>query len=121
MNNRISVIIYFVYIQCLVNCNFDSLHRNVERVETNETHILNEIIANYLHKYFDDEDIFFSISLSSMNDEQNYFQENLIHELVVGPKFSNFSYNILQTIDQSRSGNRNVFNLIFIDGDASLT
>lgn len=121
MNYKISIIIHFVCVQSLVNCNCDILQRDVERFKTNATYIPIEIIANYLHKYFDDEEIFFSISLSSLNDETKYFQEDLIDKLVINPKFSNFSYNILHEIDQSRIGHQKVFNLIFIDGSTSLS
>lgn len=90
--------------------------------EKNETFLLAEIISNYIHKYFSDERVFLSITLCSSSIDQKYHQANLVHRLISdNSKLDNFTYNVLSTLDRSRRGNTNAFNLILIDKSASLT
>lgn len=86
----------------------------------NKTIILNEIIGNYLLKYFNNEKVFVSIVLSSSNNYQKYLQADLIRKLMMNSKISNFSFNVLNTVDQSRQGNIKVFNLIIAESNISL-
>lgn len=92
-----------------------------EMAETNETvSIPIEIISNYLLKYLNDENVFLSISAASSNGDQKYVQEILLTNLLKNSMLSNFSYDILSNINRTRQGNRNAFNLIFVDGSDSL-
>lgn len=93
----------------------------MNKIESNDSNIPITIITNYLHKYFDPEIIFFSISLSSLNVNHQYYQDEMVDKLISTPKLTNFSFNVLNIIDQFRSGNLNVFNLIFTDESESLT
>lgn len=102
--------VHLLFVKCSPVGSFDS----------DGTLIPSEIIANFLKTYFDSEEMFVSISLLSSNLDQKYFQTGLLKKLVTSSKFSNFSYNILNKIDQSRNGNKNAFNLILVDGSASL-
>lgn len=101
---------------CCVNC---SILLNVKN--KNNVIIPTEIISNYLHKYLKCEEKFLSISSSSDSIQQKYFQEDIISNLIVHAKLKNFTYNILNKIDQSREGNKNVFNLVFVDKSTSIT
>lgn len=62
--------------------------------------ILTEIISNYLFKYFNDANVFLSIISTSLSLEQSQFHEDLSSNLLVHPKFYNFSYTILSGIDE---------------------
>lgn len=86
----------------------------------NKTVILNEIISNYLLKYFNNEKVFVSIVLSSSNNHQKYLQADLIGKLMMISKVGNFSFNVLNAVDQSRQGNIKVFNLIIVVSNVSL-
>lgn len=108
-------IIFFSVISISVDCSL-LLHKNLE----DETIIPAEIISNYLQKYVNCEEVFLSFSFSSSNVEQEYFQEDLFIHLMLDPKLENFSYNILDQVDQSRKENKHAINLILIDGSASL-
>lgn len=89
--------------------------------EKNETFILAKIISNYIHKYFGDDRVFLSITLCSSSIDQKYHQANLVRRLISdNSKLDNFTYNMLSTLDSSRRGNTNAFNLILIDKSASL-
>lgn len=112
--------IVLIFFCVCVKCNV-LLHNNLITTDIDKTVIPTEIISNYLQKYLSCDEVFLSISLTSPNDDREYFQEDLISNLVVNSKLENFSYNILNKVDQSRRGNRNVFNLVFIDRSALLT
>lgn len=89
--------------------------------EQDETIIPTEIIGNYLHKFLSYNEVYLSIALSSVNIDQHLLQQNFVSKLMMDSKLVNFSFNILNTLDQSRRGNTDVFNLILIDGSESLT
>lgn len=97
-----------------------SFRENVEIIERNATIIPTEIISNYLHKFFSFEYFSLSIALSSSNLYQQYFQADLIEELVTNSKLNDYSFSILNKVYQKRIGNTNVFNLILIDEGDSL-
>lgn len=101
----------FFYVQC--NVLFNVKNKNDATVAT-------EIISNYLHTYFECEEHFLSISSLSHNDNQKYFQRDIISNLIVHSKLENFTYNVLNKIDQKREGNKNVFNLVLVDRSASI-
>lgn len=95
-------------------------HNNVTASGRDETFIPTEIISNYLNQHLSCHDVFLSISLTSTPDDREYFQEDLISNLVVHSKLENFTYNILNSADQMRRGNKNVFNLVLIDRSSLL-
>lgn len=97
------------------------LETTIERLDSDATIIPVKIVINYLNRYFDDEEVFISISSSSSNYNQKQVQDDLIHELVLNLLSANFSHNILDKVDSSRLGNKNVFNLLFTDESSSLT
>lgn len=114
MNYIFILIIYSFSVKCNVLLS--------ENVVQNEAIILTEIIGNYLHKYLNSHGVFLSIALSSTSIDQRRFQLDLVNNLVMGTKLNNFSFNILNTLDQSRFGNKDRFNLVLIDGsESSLT
>lgn len=97
-----------------------ALHRDLEPPKSHETNVITEILSNYLERYFGQRQAFISFALSSVKIERKFVQENLVSELVTNPKLANFSYNILNKVDQSQGENKRVFNLIFVDGSDSL-
>lgn len=107
--------IHFLCVESSLN-NFKSL----EPIKDDEVNVLTEIVSNYLYKYFYKQQVYFMIAISSSNPEQKLFQEDVICKLVTGSKFGYFSYNFLDIVDQENRGNKNAFNLIFVDGAASL-
>lgn len=109
------VFVYFLCVESGLN-NFKSL----EPIKDDEVIILTEILSNYLYKYFYQQQVYFLIAKKSSNVEQQFFQEDLIGKLVTGTKFGHFSYNFLGKVDQIQRGNRNAFNLLIVDGVASL-
>ena len=93
-----------------------------ENFVQNDAIILTEIVGNYVHKYLNSHGVFLSVALSSSSVDQQRFQQDLVNNLVMDTKLNNFSFNILNTLDQSRLGNIDAFNLVLIDGSkASLT
>lgn len=105
-----------------VNCNL-ILYKSVKTLKVNnETAVLSEIISNYLLTYFHDEKMSVSIVMSSSSSKihQSYLHEDLVENLMLNLNASNFSFNVLSNIDQSRLGNRNVFNLLIVDDSISL-
>lgn len=114
MKYELFLFINFVCINCSV------LYDDVKTLEMDKTIIPSEIISNYLLKYVNCDEVFLSISFSSRNIEQEYFQEDLLTNLMKQTKLSNFSYNILDRVDPYRKGNKYAFNLIFVDEIKSL-
>lgn len=90
-----------------------------EKVVQNEAIILTEIVGNYLHKYLNSHGVFLSIALSSSTTDQQRFQQDFVSNLVMDTKLNDFSFNILNTLDQSRLGNIDAFNLVLVDGSKS--
>lgn len=84
-----------------------------------EAAMVTDIICNYLYNFVSKEYSFLSIVLSSSNDEQRYFQENII-EVLMKSQFDSLTYDIRDKVEQSRGGNTNAFNLLLIDQDASI-
>lgn len=109
------LMIYFAVIESA-----PALHRDLEPPNSHETNVITEILGNYLERYFGQRQAFLSFALSSVKIERKLIQENLVSELVTSPKLVNFSYNILNKVDQSQGENKRVFNLIFVDGTDSL-
>lgn len=108
------LILNFLYIE-----NNLILPQNDESSQS-RTNIIIEIAKNYLNQHISKRVSVLSIVLSSSTAEQNFFQAELVNELV-NTKTHQFSYTILNTLDQLRKGNRISFNLVFIDGTNSLT
>lgn len=79
-----------------------------------------KIISNYINKYLNPTDSFLSLSYSFSNDDQKYYQKELIADLLKQQKCAAFSYNILNKIHQFRRGNKSAFNVILVDGCVSL-
>lgn len=84
------------------------------------TQIPVEIVSNYLRKYLNCKEHFLSIAFSSSNDEQKYFQKDLISNMLKCAKLNNFTYRIMNEVYQYRKGNKIVFNVIFVDESASI-
>lgn len=111
----------FWCIRIIVCYNYTNiLDKSKEGLDFTDNFIPTSIIANYLCKYFDGGDVLVSISSTSLSDEQQDHQTALLNDLISEPKFSKFSYNILDHIDQSSRGNHKIVNLIFIDESESL-
>lgn len=109
------ILLFYLNVLC-VKCNILLNENNKD-----DANIPTEIISNYLHKYLYYEEKFLSLSsFSEDDDEQKYFQQKIMSNLMVHSKLENFTFNILNKIDQSREGNKNIFNLIFVDKSASL-
>lgn len=115
---KMKLLLFLIFNILCVKC---SLILNMEKSDIdNKTVILNEIISNYLLKYFNNEKVFVSIVLSSSNNHQKYLQADLIGKLMMISKVGNFSFNVLNAVDQSRQGNIKVFNLIIVVSNVSL-
>lgn len=82
-----------------VECNSTAL-KSVNEPKNSQIYIPIEIVSNYFYKYFRNSEVFISISMSSSSEVQKYFQNDMITELVKHSRFSNFTYNILDTMDQ---------------------
>lgn len=85
-----------------------------------KTIILTEIVSNYLHRYFHNAQVCFSIASSSSSVDEKYFQNDLIRKLVKEAEYGHFLYNFVDMLDQWQTGNINSFNLIFVDDKKSL-
>lgn len=106
---------HFLYLKCSI--------QEFERIQVakeDEVLIPTEIISNYLHKYFGQENIFVSFVFTSSNGYKNYFQKVLITKLM-RHKLGNFSCNLSNGINILRIGNKNALNLILIDEKDSLS
>lgn len=112
------VLLLFLCLLC-TECN-SKINEVPAKSATDNITIPTEIIINYLQQYFSCDGFFISILLSSSNNEQRKLQDDFINELVLHPRFMTFSYNILNRVDPSRLGNKNNFNLAFVDEGASL-
>lgn len=83
--------------------------------------VMIEVVGNYLDKYISHKISVLSIATASSSVQQKYFQKDLIEQLLItNLKICNFSYKILNKVDQTRPANNRAFNLIFIDGTNSL-
>lgn len=82
--------------------------------------VIIEVVGNYLNKYACQKTSTLSIATASSSIQQKYFQEDLIEKFVTSRKISNFSYTILNEVDQRRQENNQAFNLIFTDGSNAL-
>lgn len=107
--------VFLITISFYIKCNADS---NFNALKNDEIIIPIEIISNYLYKCLSRENVFLSIVCP--NSSYTHFQNDLIRHLISNPELSNFSYNILNEVDQTRQGNINAFNVIIVDGIVSL-
>lgn len=110
------LIAFISFAQCCIKFN-----PNRYATEMDETVIPTEIVRNFLYKYLSHEQVSLSFVSMDSNVGRSRFQENLISNLVADPKLSNFSFNILKEVDQTRKGNTNIFNVVIIDGIESLS
>lgn len=116
MNFRFYFIIFSISVECEKEFHkVFTIQKNID-----QSAILSELIANYLIKYFDDEENFISIIIASSEVDQRYFQHNSLDLLFSQPKIREFSHNILSTIEISNRTERNIFNLIFVEGSKCL-
>lgn len=109
--------ILFLLINILYVRSIVQLPKRTSSYANNKKIILTKIASNYLDKYFDHEQVYFSIMSSSSNIDQKYFQTDLIVNLVKSSKLSNYSHSFLNQMDQleDKRETKNVFNLIFVD------
>lgn len=112
---RTLLIAHFLCIKC-----YALLFDNETLFEIDESIIPAEIVSNYVHKYLNPKEMFISISLSSSNAGQKYFQEKFIFNLLKNPKVNEFSNNILYKLQQSARRTVIDFNVILVDKSASL-
>lgn len=114
-------IVIFLMCFCCVECNFP-YHVAIDTLETIEITIPITIVRNYVKKYLSEETIFLSISSASSSFEQRVLQDDIVSHFLKQPAINNFSYTILKDlIYQFRRRNRDIFNIIFVDGSESLT
>lgn len=109
------IIFIFIFSKILYAQDIFEPSTNWNSLVKDKTIILTEIIGNYLYKYFNNEHEFFSITSSSSNSDQKYFQEDLIQQLIMSSKSGNFTYNFLNELDPAQHENKNTFNLIFVE------
>lgn len=82
--------------------------------------VLIEVVGNYLDEYIRHKTSELSIATASSSVQQRYLCEDLIGKLIKSRKLSNFSRSFLSEVDQTRHGNKQPFNLIFVDGSGAL-
>lgn len=107
--------INFVFVESILYLNTVSAKSFPSNVD-----VTIELVVNYLDKYISHKTSVLSIVTASSNVQQKYFQEDLIEKIVTSPKIRNFSYNILNKVDQTRHENKQAFNVIFIDRSSAL-
>lgn len=100
--------------------NFVYINSTLVELHQSNFDIIIEIVGNYLDKYISHKTSVLSIASSSSTIQQAYFHEDLIRKFVSSARLGNFSYDILNKVDQSRQGNDQKFNVIFVDGYSSL-
>lgn len=93
-------------------------HIALNQREPFESVTLSKIIANYLIKYFGDEEMYISI-VAPPSDKRVSFEEDFFRKFLHDVTLLKFGYNCLDKLDTSRF-RRNAFNLIFIDTHLSL-
>lgn len=104
--------ILFLNILCI---SFSSSKEQFQIPDKIKTSVSNEIVSNYLNKYFNKKYVL--ITLSSSNLKQKYFQDDLICNLLKCTKFHNFSYKLVNNINNSSGA----FYLLFVDTSSTLT
>ena len=82
--------------------------------------VIIEVIGNYLEKFISHKESILAIATASLGVQQKHLQDDLIQKFITSTKIINFSYKILKKVDQTRQGNNQQFNLIFIDRSGTL-
>lgn len=117
MNSPVTLLLLFV-------CSGYTLHPRSNFVfqesPSENSAVLSEILANYIVKYFGDEEIFLSIILGSSNNERNHFHTDLFYHLFDNPNLKEFPYNVLYSLGNVAGGKRSAFGLILIKDTDSL-
>lgn len=85
-----------------------------------ESAIVGKIIANYLNKYFSEEQIFVSIIFPSLAKRNQQFLDDLFTTLFNDPTMEMIACNFLNKIDTFIHDNIRGLNLILVDGSKSL-
>lgn len=93
---------------------------DINQSTTNGSIILKNILTNYLRKYFSDEKMFVSIIIPSVNKQWNTSEADFFDNLFNDSILTDFSYNVLDTLNGSVCDNKNAFNLILVDDIKSL-
>lgn len=109
------LIINFVCVECNL-----LLLQPLEVPQNNQIEMPVEIVENYLHRYISQEQVFLSICVGATNDDQKELQRVFVSNIMQHSRTETISYNLLNSIHQSRKRNMNIFNLILVDGSASL-
>lgn len=118
MNIRI-IYFYSVFCASFALNSYEPFH--IELSKSNKKVILSEILTNFLIKYFSDKDIFVTIILEPLHEEQQCFQQDLFVDLFDNPALTEFAYSILDQLDSAIRDHRNAFNLIIIENNNGLT
>lgn len=105
---------YFLFV--CIGCAL-ALPRNFEfqPIESSDTVVLGQIIANYIRRYFSNESIFISLVHASSNKNRLRFHEELVTNLFFNPNITHFSYYIGIELISHRIVRRRAFNIILID------
>lgn len=82
--------------------------------------VAGHILKNFFRKYFSDEQIFVSLTISPPDRERNHMQDDLVTHLVINLTKAGFSYNILNKLGGNTRDNWKDFHLIVVDGSKQL-
>lgn len=116
---RMEIITVLVINFVCVECNL-LLLQPLEVPRNNQIEMPVEIVENYLNKYISQEQVFLSMCVGATDDDQKELHRLFVSNIMQHSRTEDISYNLLSSIHQSRRRNMNIFNLILVDGSASL-
>lgn len=95
----------------------ESIYENKFNIEhsSDDGVILAAIITRHLNQYFSANDYFVSI-VGSAKVKDIHFQDDLFDD----PSLAKFPHNVLNELDQTMFGEKNVINLVLVDDYESL-
>lgn len=99
----------------------DNFVENQSLSNDNDSVILRNILKNYIQKYFSHKKLFVSINISPNDKWKNHYGNDLFNNFFIDSILTNFSYNVLSTLNGSVSGNHNAFNLVLVDESTQLS
>lgn len=125
MNFSIVLVLFLAYQGCAFylqnNFPLKSINNfDIKPSRDDESVVLRKILINYIVKYFSEDQIYISIVVGTSTKERIYFHDDFFYNLFHDPKMENFTYNVLDGLDDTVRDKRSAFCLILTADTKSL-
>lgn len=114
------VTVYFLILKVNFSVSLTNDFENENSI-SNDSVILGEIIANFLIKYFSNDQIFVSVLLPPSGGRQQYFQHDLFDHLFYHPGLTENSFCILDKVHTTTGGYEKILNIILVKNSSTLS